>query len=203
MHFSLAKNKRSDFQVHVIEIDGKRHVVSRIPGPSDFWADATPEVRFKSAIIIVIICIFGLIMDTFHLQWGGIASEAQLSKGNLATEIEMTGPSRNYWYDAWLFTREEVAKRDPRVKPMDVKMETHPERRVKFYGSGHKLGNQYIGNGRFHYCVYYLIQDRGQTEFVYGTVILRLDQRKQLGLFVQQKWIVDDFKITYSEIRKI
>ena len=195
--------KRSDFQVHVIEVDDKRHVVSRIPGPSDFWADASPEVRFKTAVIIVIICIFGLIMDYFSLHWGGVASEAQLNKGNLATESEITGPSRNYWYDGWLLSREEVAKRDPRIKPMDVMMETHPERSVKLYGNSHKLGNQYIGNGRFHYCVYYLIQERGQTEFVYGTIILRLDQRKQLGLFVRQQWIVDDFKITYSEVRKI
>ena len=195
--------KRSDFQVHVIEVDDKRHVVSRIPGPSDFWADASPEVKFKTTIIIVILCIFVLIMDYFHLNWGGVASEAQLLKGNLATESEITGPSRNYWYEAWLLSREEVAKRDPRIKPMDVKMETHPERRLKFYGNAHKLGNQYIGNGRYNFCVYYLIQERWQTELVYGTIILRLDQRKQLGLFVQQKWIVDDFRITHSEIRKI
>ena len=195
--------KRSDFQVNIIEIDDKRHVVSRIPGPSDFWADASPEVKFKTTIIIVILCIFVLIMDYFHLNWGGVASEAQLLKGNLATESEITGPSRNYWYEAWLLSREEVAKRDPRIKPMDVKMETHPERRLKFYGNAHKLGNQYIGNGRFHYCIYYLIQERGQTELVYGTIILRLDQKKQLGLFVRQQWIVDDFRITHSETRKI
>lgn len=109
--------------VHIIEVDDKRHVVSRIPGPSDFWADASPEVRFKSAIIIVILCIFALIMDYFSLHWGGVASEAQLMKGNLATESEMTGPRRNYWYDGWLYTRDEVAKRDTRIKPMDVKME--------------------------------------------------------------------------------
>ena len=195
--------KRSDFQVNVIEIDGKRHVVSRIPGPSDFWADATPEVRFKSTIIIVILCIGVLIMDYFHLNWGGIASEAQLMNRNLAVESEKTGPSRDYWYDAWLFTREEVAKRDPRVKPMDVKMENTPERYKKFFGNLPYRGNQYSGGGRFHYCFSYIILGSDHTEFVYGTVILRLDQKKQLGLFVQQKWIVDDFKITYSEVRKI
>ena len=195
--------KRSDFQVNIIEIDDKRHIVSRIPGPSDFWADATPDVRFKSTIIIVIICIFGLIMDYFSLHWGGVASEAQLMNRNLAVESEKTGPSRDYWYDAWLFTREEVAKREPRIKPMDVKMETHPEQRLKFYGSGHKLGNQYLGNGKFHYCFFYIILGSDHTEFVYGTIILRLDQKKQLGLFVQQKWIVDDFKITHSQVRKI
>ena len=195
--------KRSDFQVNIIEIDDKRHVVSRIPGPSDFWADASPDVRFKTAIIIAIICIFGLIMDTFHLQWGGIASEAQLSKGNLATEIEMTGPSRNYWYDGWLFIREDVAKRDPRIKPMDVKMENTPERYKKFFGNIPYRGNQYVGDGRFFYCFSYIILGSDHTEFVYGTIILRLHQRKQLGLFVQQKWIVDDFRITHSEIRKI
>ena len=195
--------KRSDFQVNVIEIDGKRHVVSRIPGPSDFWADATPEVRFKSTIIIVILCIGVLIMDYFHLNWGGIASEAQLMNRNLAVESEKTGPSRDYWYDACLFTREEVAKRDPRVKPMDVKMENTPERYKKFFGNLPYRGNQYIGDGKFFYCFSYIILGSDHTEFVYGTVILRLDQKKQLGLFVQQKWIVDDFKITYSEVRKI
>ena len=195
--------KRSDFQVHVIEVDDKRHVVSRIPGPSDFWADASPEVRFKTAIIIVIICILGLIMDYFSLHWGGVASEAQLLKGNLATEIEITGPSRNYWYDGWLLSREEVAKRDPRIKPMDAKMENTPERYKRFYGNLPYRGNQYIGDGKFFYCFSYIILGSDHTEFVYGTIIVRLDQRKQLGLFVQQKWIVDDFRITHSEIRKI
>ena len=195
--------KRSDFQVNIIEIDDKRHVVSRIPGPSDFWADASPEVRFKTAIIIVIICILGLIMDYFSLHWGGVASEAQLLKGNLATEIEITGPSRNYWYDGWLLSREEVAKRDPRIKPMDAKMENTPERYKRFYGNLPHKANQYVGSGRFFYCFSYIILGSDHTEFVYGTAILRLDQKQQLGLFVQQKWIVDDFKITYSEVRKI
>ena len=195
--------KRSDFQVHVIEVDGKRHVVSRIPGPSDFWADATPDVRFKSTIIIVIICIFGLIMDYFSLHWGGVASEAQLMNRNLAVESEKTGPSRDYWYDAWLFTREEVAKREPRIKPMDVKMENTPDRYKRFYGNLPHKANQYVGGGRFHYCFSYIILGSDHTEFVYGTVILRLDQRKQLGLFVRQQWIVDDYRITYSEVRKI
>ena len=195
--------KRSDFQVHVIEVDGKRHVVSRIPGPSDFWADASPEVRFKTAIIVVIICIFGLIMDYFSLHWGGVASEAQLMNRNLAVESEKTGPSRDYWYDAWLFSRDEVAKRDPRIKPMDVKMENTPERHKKFFGNIPYRGNQYVGDGRFFYCFSYIILGSDHTEFVYGTVILRLDQRKQLGLFVRQQWIVDDYRITHSEIRKI
>ena len=195
--------KRSDFQVNIIEIDDKRHIVSRIPGPSDFWADASPEVRFKSTIIIVIICIGVLIMDYFHLQWGGVASEAQLMNRNLAVESEKTGPSRDYWYEGWLYIREEVAKRDPRIKPMDVKMENTPERYKKFFGNLPYKANRYIGGGRFHYCFSYIILGSDHTEFVYGTVILRLDQRKQLGLFVQQKWIVDDFKITYSEVRKI
>ena len=195
--------KRSDFQVHVIEIDGKRHVVSRIPGPSDFWADATPEVRFKTTVIVVILCVFVLIMDYFHLNWGGIASEAQLSKGNLAAESEITGPSRNYWYDAWLLTREEVAKRDPRVKPMDVKMENTPERYKRFYGNLPYRGNQYIGDGRFFYCFSYIILGSDHTEFVYGTIILKLDQKKQLGMFVQQRWVVEDYRVTYSEVRKI
>jgi hypothetical protein len=81
-------------------------------------------------------------------------------------------------------------------------METHPEKRVKFYGSGHKLGNQYIGNGRYHYCIYYLIQERGQAEFVYGTAVVRIEQKKKLGVFVRQEWIMDEFKITHSDIRK-
>ena len=195
--------KRSDFQVHVIEVDDKRHVVSRIPGPSDFWADASPDVRFKTAIIIVILCIFVLIMDYFHLNWGGVASEAQLLKGNFATEIEQTGPSRNYWYDGWLLSRDEVAKRDPRIKPMDVKIENTPERHKKFFGNIPFKANQYIGGGCFYFFYSYIILGSDHTEFIYGTIILRLDQRKQLGLFVQQKWIVDDFRITYSEVRKI
>ena len=195
--------KRSELQVHVIEVDDKRHVVSRIPGPSDFWADASPEVRFKTAIIIVILCIGVLIMDYFHLQWGGVASEAQLLKGNLATESEITGPSRNYWYDGWLLSREEVAKRDPRIKPMDVKMENTPERYKKFFGNIPYKANQYIGGGRFYFCYSYLILGSNHTEFIYGTVILRLDQKQQLGLFVQQRWVVEDYKKTYSEVRKI
>ena len=195
--------KRSDFQVHVIEVDGKRHVVSRIPGPSDFWADATPDVRFKSTIIIVIICIFGLIMDYFSLHWGGVASEAQLMNRNLAVESEKTGPSRDYWYDAWLFTREEVAKRDPRIKPMDVRMENTPERYKKFFGNIPYKANQYVGSGRFFYSFSYIILGSDHTEFIYGTIILKLDQKKQLGLFVQQRWGVEDYRITYSEVRKI
>ena len=195
--------KRSDFQVHVIEVDDKRHVVSRIPGPSDFWADASPEVRFKTAVIIVIICIFGLIMDYFSLHWGGVASEAQLMNRNLAVESEKTGPSRDYWYDAWLFTREEVAKRDPRIKPMDVRMENTPERYKKFFGNIPYKANQYVGSGRFFYCFSYIILGSDHTEFIYGTIILKLDQKKQLGLFVQQRWGVEDYRITYSEVRKI
>ena len=195
--------KRSDFQVHVIEVDDKRHVVSRIPGPSDFWADASPEVKFKTTIIIVILCIFGLIMDYFHLNWGGVASEAQLLKGNLATESEITGPSRNYWYEAWLLSREEVAKRDPRIKPMDVRMENTPERYKKFFGNIPYKANQYVGSGRFFYCFSYIILGSDHTEFIYGTIILKLDQKKQLGLFVQQRWGVEDYRITYSEVRKI
>ena len=195
--------KRSDFQVHVIEVDDKRHVVSRIPGPSDFWEDASPEVKFKTTIIIVILCIFGLIMDYFHLNWGGVASEAQLLKGNLATESEITGPSRNYWYEAWLLSREEVAKRDPRIKPMDVRMENTPERYKKFFGNIPYKANQYVGSGRFFYCFSYIILGSDHTEFIYGTIILKLDQKKQLGLFVQQRWGVEDYRITYSEVRKI
>jgi hypothetical protein len=141
-------------------------------------------------------------MDTFNLNWGGIASEAQLIKGNLATGSEITGPNRQYWNEAWMFARTEAARRDPRVKHTDVEMETHPEKRVKFYGSGHKLGNQYIGNGRYHYCIYYLIQERGQAEFVYGTAVVRIEQKKKLGVFVRQEWIMDEFKITHSDIRK-
>lgn len=51
--------KRSDFQVHVIEVDDKRHVV-RVAYLVllIFWADASPEVRFKTAIIIVIIAFW-------------------------------------------------------------------------------------------------------------------------------------------------
>ena len=195
--------KRSDFQVNIIEIDDKRHVVSRIPGPSDFWADASPEVKFKTTIIIVILCIFVLIMDYFHLNWGGVASEAQLLKGNLATESEITGPSRNYWYEAWLLSREEVAKRDPRIKPMDIRMENTPERYKKFFGNIPYKAYQYVGSGRFFYCFSYIILGSDHTEFIYGTIILKLDQKKQLGLFVQQRWGVEDYRITYSEVRKI
>ena len=194
--------KRSELQVELFEIDGKRHLITRIPGPSDFWADATPEIRFRSTIIIIVICIGVLLMDTFNLNWGGVASEAQLMKGTLATEAEKTGPNRHYWGEAWMFARTEVAKRDPRVRAMDVNMETHPERNRKLYGNFQNSPNSYIGNGRYQWCFFYFVSGKGQTEFIYGTAVIRLDQQKQLGLFVQQEWIVDGFKITHSEIRK-
>lgn len=194
--------KRSELQVDLYEIDGKRHVITRVPGPSDIWADSTPEIRFRSTIIIILLCIGILLMDTLNLQWGGIASEAQLIKGNLATESEKTGPNRQYWNEAWAFVRVEAVRRDPRVKLMDVEMEIPPERYGKKYGYPAYLKNDYIGNGRYSWCFYYLIQGQGQTEFVYGTAIVRLDQQKQLGVFVQQEWIVDDYRITHSEIRK-
>ena len=194
--------KRSDFQVELFEIDGKRHIVSRIPGPSDFWADATPENRFRSTVLIIFFCLGILVMDSFSLHWGGVASEAQLLKGTLATEAEKTGPNRHYWGEAWTLTRTEVARRDPRVRAMDVNMETHPERNRIKYGNPHNSTNGYIGNGRYEWCFFYFAPGQGQTKFIYGTAIVRLDQQKQLGLFVRQEWIVEDYKITYSEIRK-
>ncbi len=194
--------KRSDFQVELFEIDGKRHIVSRIPGPSDFWADATPENRFRSTVLIIFFCLGILVMDSFSLHWGGVASEAQLLKGTLATEAEKTGPNRHYWGEAWSIARTEVAKRDPRVMPMDVYLETHPERNRKLFGYPQNSTNGYIGNGKYEWCFFYFVSKQGQTETIYGKAILRLDQKKALGLLVQQEWVMDDYRITHSEIRK-
>lgn len=153
----VEERKRSEFRTELLEINGKRVVVSRFPGPSDNWADATPAEKIFIVIFVIVLSLISGVMKHYDLHVGGIASEQQLRLGSLAVEAEQTGPQRNYSLEAFDVIRDEAARQDPRIKAVDVQEESTPERYPTFYPGIRDTRIGFIDGGKFqlffHICL--------------------------------------------------
>ena len=171
------------------DVNGKRVYVYKYPDLS-----MTPE-----ALGLFIVLVIGLlILDFFHLSYGGIASEAQLKYGVTAKAEEKTGPNKDYYIEAIEIIKKEAIKRESSLKNTDlIFVEWHPEETTFLYGmqNGQRAG--YIGNGRFRVCIHYMINNGNKTKLIYAMGIVRLEQ-EAVAFWVRQTWTVDSFRITYQ-----
>lgn len=177
--------------------NSERIIIERLPGPLEQFSAASPAAKTVIILFAIVAAIVIGFMDYFNLHFGGAASEQQLAFGRMAAETDKTGPQIDYWTESFNIIQSEAARRDNRVRSVDVKQIATPERYERWYGSVVDKRNGYIGNGRFQWFFNYLLPiGGGKYETVCGYGIARL-QQKQFGVFVQQKWIVEEYRITY------
>ena len=195
------ERKRSHLQTDLYEVNGKRILVQRIPGISDFWADATPAQSVIMIIVIVVIILVGSVMNYFDLLFGGVASESQL-KSSLSQKSEQTGPNLNYGLEAQHIIQNEAVKRDSRVKEIgNVNIETTPERYQSNYRGITDRRVGYIGQGQYQVFFWYIIRENHKSTMVYGYGLTRINQSSVALLpMVKQIWSVVDFRITNTNI---
>lgn len=187
--------KRSHLQTDWYFVNGKSLLIQRIPGPSDFWADATSAGKVFTIIFIVAFTLIYSVMEHYDLHIGGIASEQQLRLGNFATEAEQTGPRQKYSLEAVDVVKAEAVRQDPRIKAVDVQEELTPERYPTFYPGIRDTRRGYIGNGQFQFCFSYITRTGSKYERVSGSAIVRLTQDK-VWFMVRQRFIIDEYRIT-------
>jgi len=199
---SIYGRKRSEFRADFYEINGKRVLVQRIPGPSDFWHDATPAQQFWTVIIIAVIIIGYSIMNCFDLSFGtSIASEEQLRWGMSANMEARTGPHKDYFGEATDLVKSEALKREARLNNTDqIVTEWHPEYYPSKYSQMPNVRAGYVGNNRFYSCFYYVVRNGSKQERLYGYGIVKLYQSSTpVGYFVKQVWTIEELKIVYRE----
>ena len=172
------------------DVNGKKLYVYRYPDLS-----FTPE-----ALGLFIVFLIGfLILDFFHLSYGGIASEEQLRMGSYVPSEFRTGPSKDYYSEAVELVKKEVYRRDERVKPSDIIfVERHPEDTPHLFGLSRTQKAGYVGDGIFRVCFNYMVTNYEKAEMVYGTGMVKLEQ-KPVACFVRQEWIIVRFDITNRE----
>ena len=157
-------------------------------------------VTKESLILLVIILSLNWLMDYNHLRFGTkVASEAQLKYGSVITSEEKTGPDENYSMEAEDLIKEQVIRRDPRVKnTSEVQIDRMPERMPTYYGNVDRRRG-YIGNGYFRTFFWYIVREQGKAKMTYGYGVTKLSQ-SVLGFgFVKQVMTIEDLKITRSE----
>jgi hypothetical protein len=138
-------------------------------------------------------------MNYFGLSYGGIASEDQLRKGIIATDEQKTGPDFNYLAEAFDAIRAEAVRRDARARKNDILMESMPERYKMWYRGAADYRVGYIDNSRYQLFFSYKIWlSNGKSERIAGYGTVRLEQ-STVGMFVRQKWTVEEFRITYRK----
>ena len=179
------------------EINGKRFVVSRFPGPSDVWHDATPAGKFWTVIIIVVIILVYGIMEHFNLKFGGVASETQMKIGSLAPVETQTGPNINYGLESWDIVRTEAARLDSRIRKENVQQETTPVRYPTFYPNLRDMRSGYLvgSGGQFQWFFSYLVRNGNKYERISGFSVVNLIQ-EPVGFMVRQKWEIKQFVIS-------
>ena len=186
----------------MFDIDGKRVVISCIPGPSDFWHDATPVQQFWMVILMVFIILGYCIMNHFDLSFGkSIASEEQLRWGMSAEPEARTGPNKDYFGEATDLVKSEALKRDARLKNANqIMSEWHPEYYPSIYSRMPKVRAGYVGKNRFYSCFTYVVKNGNKQERLYGYGIVKLYQSSiPFGYFVKQVWTVEELKIVYRK----
>ena len=172
------------------DVNGKKLYVYRYPDLS-----FTPE-----ALGLFIVFLIGfLILDFFHLSYGGIASEEQLRMGSYVRSEFRMGPSKDYYSEAVELVKKEVYRRDERVKPSDIIfIERHPEDTPYLFGLSRTQKAGYAGSGTFRVCFNYLVSRNEKTEMVYGTAMIKIEQTP-ISVFVRQIWKITSFDITTRE----
>ena len=175
------------------DVNGKRVCVYRYPDLS-----MTPE-----ALGIFIVFLIGfLILDFFHLSYGGIASEEQLRKGMMVSSELRTGPDRDYYGEAIELVKKEIHKRDYRVQPADIIfIERHPEDTPYLFGLSSTQKAGYIGDSSFRVCFSYMVSGGKTAEMLYGTGVAMLEQ-KPVAFLVKQVWHIKSFGITRQEANR-
>ena len=175
----------------------ERIVIERLPGPLEQFSAASPAAKTLIILFVILSVAISSIMDFFNLRYGGVASEQQLALGKMVKAADITGPEINYWGGSFEIIQSEAARRDNRIRSVDVTQMTVPERYAKWYGTVADKRSGYVGNGRFQWFFNYLVPtSNGKYETVYGYGIVRLVQQP-MGIFVQQRWVIEKIEITY------
>lgn len=192
------ERKRSHLQTDLYDINGKRVLVQRIPGLSDFWADASPAGKVFTVILIAVIILVYGIMEHFDLKFGSsVASETQMKLGSFAPVEMQTGPKINYWAESWEMVRTEAARLDTRIRKEDVRQETSPAQYPMFYPNLRDTRSGYLSGsgGQFQWFFSYLVRNGKHYERISGFSVVYLIQ-EPVGFMVRQKWEIKQFVIS-------